>query len=203
MEDRDRFVDELLDSALAHHRDAEPRAGLEGRILAHVRAAASERDTGRKVWKLWVAAAATAAVVVFVAIHVARPPHSPSIQTPQAGNTVSAPAPKETLTAISGAVPKTAPSPRLVEPKRTAQRESKPPRRVETHQWPSQFPTPAPLSDEQKALVQYVRQTPPQVLATPILKADFTVQRVKIKPLDIPSLEIRPFALGPVEEEVQ
>ena len=42
MEDKDRFIDELLDSALAQQPRAEPRAGFEGRILERVRATAGE-----------------------------------------------------------------------------------------------------------------------------------------------------------------
>jgi acyl-CoA synthetase (AMP-forming)/AMP-acid ligase II len=200
--DNDRFIDELLDSALTQQRRAEPGSRLEGRILAHVRTA-SERNAGRKTWELWLAAAATAAIVVFFAIHLANRSQSPVRKTSQASNAVPVPSPTETLKANSEPAPAAADATKVVEPKQAARRERKTLRRAEAHHWPSQFPTPAPLTAEQRALVQYVRETPPQVLAAPILKADFTVHRVKIKPLDIPSLEIRPFALGPVEEEVQ
>ncbi|MGE0128328.1 MAG: hypothetical protein AB7U82_09635 [Blastocatellales bacterium] len=36
-DNRDRFVEELLDAALASHHSAEPRAGLEERVLANLR----------------------------------------------------------------------------------------------------------------------------------------------------------------------
>ena len=202
MEDNDRFVDELLDSALAHHRDAEPRAGLEGRILAHVRTA-SQESSRKKARKLWLAAAATAAVVVLVAIHVANRSHSPVPQTSQTANAVTAAPPKEALKANVEPTPAARPAAKVIEPKPSARRETKPSRRIETHHWPSQFPTPAPLSPEEKALVQYVRNTPPQVLAEPILKPDFTVQRVEVKPLEIPPLEIKPLTLEPGHEEMQ
>jgi hypothetical protein len=202
MEDKDRFVDELLDSALAQQRRAEPRAGLEGRILERVRAARSVRASSRKRWIVEPALAA-ASVVLIGAIYVVRRPHSPPVQTPPNSNAVSAPAPAETLTASSGATPNADTSPRVAEAKRTVRHERKPARRVQEHHWPSQFPTPAPLSPEEKALVRYVRETPPQVLAQPIFKAGLTVQRVEIKPLKIAPLEIPPLAVGSTGEEIQ
>jgi hypothetical protein len=36
-DNRDRFLEELLDAALASHHGAEPRAGLEERVLANLR----------------------------------------------------------------------------------------------------------------------------------------------------------------------
>ena len=107
MEDKNRFVDELLDSALLQHRAAQPRPGLEGRILERVRATAGEEIARAKAWKLRIAAAATVAVVMmFVAIRVARRPYSPAVQTSKANKTVPAPAPKEILAANSGTTPK-------------------------------------------------------------------------------------------------
>jgi hypothetical protein len=203
MGNKDRFVDELLNSALAHKRGAEPRPGLEGRILERVRAAAGEQSTGGKVWKLWVAAATAAVVIMFVAIRVAHHSHRPVPQTSQAANAVPATSPRETLKANAEPTPAAGPATKVAQPKRIARHESKPSHRVEAHHWPSQFPTPAPLSDEEKALIRYVQETPPQVLAEPILKAELTVQHVQITPLDIPPLEIRPLSLRPAGEEVQ
>jgi hypothetical protein len=191
MGDKNKFVDELLDSALAQQRAEEPRAGLEARILGHVCAAAGEREARTKVWKLWIAAAATAVVVTFVAIYVANRSHRPAVETSRAVNTVPSTSPKEILTANSGATPNARAAPSVHEPKLTARRERKPLRHIEAHHWPAQFPTPAPLTEEQRALVQYVRETPRQVLAEPILKAELTVQHVEIKPLEIPPLEIQ------------
>ena len=200
MEDKNRFVDHLLDSALANQRGAEPRAGFEGRILARVRAAS--RQSRRKVF--WLASAATAsAVLVFVGIYVARRSHQPAVQPSQTANAVPAPSPGETLTANSEAAPKASPATSVIEPKRIARHQGKPSRQFETHHWPSQFPTPAPLTPEQKALVRYVQETPPQVLEQPIFKAEITVQHVEIKPLEIPSVEIKPLALGTTREDIQ
>src|SRR5690242_21007671 len=201
MEDKGRFVDQLLDSALAHRRAAEPRPGLEGRILERVRATAGEEIAGAKAWKLWIAAAATVVVVVFVAIRVANRLHSPAFETSHSANVVPPASPRDTLAANSGTAPRAGNATTMVEPKRTARRDSTRSRRVKAHHWPSQFPTQAPLTAEQKALVRYVQKTPPRVLAEPILKAEFTVQPLEITPLTIPPLKIKPMAAGPAGEE--
>ncbi len=203
MEDKDRFVNELLDSALAQQRAAKPRPGLEGRILQRVHATASERSHGRKTWRLWAAAAATAVVAVLIAIRVANRPHNPAPQISQAGNAVSAVSPTETLKAISKPSPATRPATKVVEPKRTARNEGKSSRRVETHHWPSQFPTPAPLSPEEKVLVRYVQETPPEVLAASLFPQLLESQPTEIKPVKISPIEIQPLTVRTPGEELQ
>ena len=200
MQDKDQFIDELLDSALAHQPGAEPRAGIEGRILSHVRAATKQSSRTR----LWLASAATAAaLVMFLAIFVERRSHQPAVQSPQVSKAAPLIQPKETLSAKIEPAPKAGTAPTSIATKRTAHRDRKPSHGVEARHWPSQFPTPAPLSPEEKTLVQYVRETPSQILAEPILKAEFTVQHVEIKPLEIPPLEIKPLTEVPAKEEIQ
>lgn len=211
MKDRERFVDQLLDSALARERAAEPRPGLEARLLERVRATAGKEITAAKTRKLWIAAAATAAVFMALAvIRVANRAHSPAVESSQAANVIPSTSPEHKLTANSGTTPKVVGAAPVLEPTRSAHRENKPSprakelsRQVEAHHWPSQFPTPAPLTAEEKALVQYVRETPPKVLAEPILKAELTIQPVEIKPLETPPLEMKPLALGTGHQEMQ
>jgi hypothetical protein len=200
MQDKNQFVDELLDSALAHQPGAEPRAGFEGRILARVHAAS--RQSSHK--GLWVAVTATAAAAVMIAvIYVARLPHGAVVETSQAVNAVPAPSPSEKLTANAEAAPKASPATTVIEPKRSTHRQSKPLRQVEAHHWPSQFPTPAPLTTEQKALVRYIQETPPHVLAASLFKEQSADQPVEIKPLKIAPLEIGPLAVKSPEREIQ
>ncbi|TAM84741.1 MAG: hypothetical protein EPN47_01100 [Acidobacteria bacterium] len=204
MGNKDRFVDELLDSALANQRAAAVRPGIEARIMDRVRAAAGDEIAAGTAWKLWVAAAATIAVVMMIAvIRLANRSHGPAGETSQAVNAVSSTSRKETLAANSGANPKAGTATTALKLAQIEHPVRKSSRQAEAHYWPAQFPTPAPLTAEQKALVQYVRETPPQVLAEPILKAELTVQHVEIKPLEIPPLEIQPLALGAGHEEMQ
>lgn len=62
-EERERMVDRLLNEALAPH-EVEPRAGLEQRILANLRAQPEPRPWWRWMW----APAAVAAVVLLVIV---------------------------------------------------------------------------------------------------------------------------------------
>ena len=201
MEDKNRFIDQLLDSALAHQRGAEPRAGFEARIVESVRAAGRERARAGERWtrpvKLWVAIAATAAVIVaFAAIHVTNRPQSPAVQTSRVSHAVPAPPANERLTANSETTPQPGTTTVIEQSRRIVNHERKTSRRIKAVHWPSQFPSPAPLSNEQKALLQYVRDTPPEVLAKPLLKKDWTTQRVQLEPLQITPLEVSPLAAG-------
>jgi len=69
----ERFVDELLDSALAQYAQAEPRPGLEGRLLARLR---SEPDPAAFGWR-WLPMAAAAAVVFAAVLYFAGSRESP------------------------------------------------------------------------------------------------------------------------------
>lgn len=200
MNDKERFVDKLLNASMVRRQGAEPRAGLEGRILERVHTAAE--CTSRKA--LWIAGAATAAALVMaVAVYVARQPQSPVVRTSQAVNTVPSPSPERSMAANSEPVPKSGNAETPVQPTRIAKREAGLQQRVAAHRWPSQFPTPAPLSPEEKALVRYVQETPPKVLAASLFEKQFLDQPVEIKPLKIAPLEIQPLSVGAAKEELQ
>jgi hypothetical protein len=201
MNDKERFVDELLNSALARRQGAEPRAGLESRILERVHTA-GERSARRA---LWISCAATAAAVVMLAvIYMSRRPQGASaIVASHAAIPVLAPPPERSMAANSEPVSKSGTSEIAVQPRRTARREARPRQRIATHRWPSQFPTPAPLSPEEKALVRYVQETPPQVLAASLFEKQFLDQPVEIKPLKIAPLEIQPLSVGAAKENLQ
>ncbi len=204
MRDKERLVDELLDSALAHGRPAQPRPGLEARILERARATAVEEITRGKAWKLWIAAAAMVAVVMFVAIRVANRSHGPAAEPSQTAGAVPAAPVEQILTANSGTAPDPGSGAYVIEPKQIAHRDSTRSRRVEAHHhWPSQFPTPAPLTPEQKALVQYVRATPPKVLAASLFPHLSASQATEIKPVQFSSIQIQPLTVIKPGEELQ
>src|SRR5262249_19883346 len=76
--DQDREIDKLLDSLLSEYSSAEPRPGLETRILANLKAAAATMSSRRwNVQWLW-AGAALAAVVLFAALLIGRHRSVPS-----------------------------------------------------------------------------------------------------------------------------
>jgi hypothetical protein len=203
MEDKNLFIDELLNSALARQK-AEPRPGLEARILERTRTDASRQASKNGLWKFWVAVTAAAAVVMMITgIHMVNRSHSPAAQKSRVSNAVPPPPPQETLTARTGTIAQLAGTTVTTKPKRTTRHEGRPTRLMEAEHWPSQFPSPAPLTSEQKALVQYVRNTPPQVLATSPFKEQSADQPLEIKPLKIAPVEILPLTTSTTEEEFQ
>ncbi len=204
MENNNKFVEKLLDSALLHRTKPEPAPGLEARILERVRADAGEQSDRKKLWKFWVAAvAAGAAVAMITMIYVANRSHSPAANTTQAGNAVPAPAPGEKPAANTEATLQPRSKGVVAAPMQAARHERKPTHRAETPHWPSQFPTPAPLSPEEKALIQYVRDTPPQDLAASYPQQEAESESFEIKPLEIAPLDIPPLSAASTQQVSQ
>ena len=201
MEDKDRFIDELLDAALARQHNAEPQAGVETRILERVRTSATGQSSRRRAWVVVTAVAAAAFLVVMV--RVANRSHSPAVQTPQISKVVPSPQPNERLAASSETARQPGSRRAITTTERTEHHQRKTSGRTVARHWPSQFPTPTPLSPEERALVRYVQETPPQVLAASLFKEQSVEQPLEIKPLKIVPLEIRPLSLGSKQEEMQ
>jgi hypothetical protein len=152
---KDKQMDEMLDSLLANYSSAEPRPGLENRILAHLRAAA-EKKASEGWWKLkwfWVGAVAAAIIIAALLIngrqHVATPTNvvvknsqpvlHPEIQpnVPVAGREIAK-------------IHRRKPSqPTLLQNATLA-----------LNQRPAVFPTPTPLSEQEKLLLRYLAGTP-------------------------------------------
>src|SRR5690242_9092123 len=97
--EKEKQMDDMLDSLLANYSSAEPRPGLETRIMANLKLEnprdAKGREAGRGWWGLkwmWAAAAVAALIVGGVLIigkrHVAPPTHTvvqtvqPAVQQP-------------------------------------------------------------------------------------------------------------------------
>lgn len=69
MDKNDKQFDELLDNALTDYSNVEPRAGLEGRILANLATAEPENKSWFRWWQLiGFASVAVIALVIFFAI---------------------------------------------------------------------------------------------------------------------------------------
>lgn len=155
-QEKDKQIDEMLDSLLASYSSAEPRPGLESRILANLRDAEG-REASHGWWSfkwLWAGVALAALIVAGVLIggkrHVAPPPRT-MVQTVQPA--VQPPAVQSSVPAAVGARPahyrhKTlAPGP----PQNTT---------LALSQRPAVFPTPTPLSEQERLLLQYYSGTP-------------------------------------------
>jgi hypothetical protein len=168
-ERRGRFVDDLLDASLRRYRSGEPRLGLENRILAGVRTRSAERQRGTWIWGLAGVAAAVcmAAIVIYISRRQPAPARAPSpVATRQ-------PAPPVVVRQ------EVAP---ILRPTRHVRRAAAAPRR------PEQFPTPAPLSEQEKLLLLYVSEAPQAELEAPIIP--------NLEPLRVAGLRIAPIEIG-------
>jgi len=184
MDDKEkRFVDELLDASLRHYAGGDPRPGLEGRVLAGVRA--RQRAARRRA--AWAWALGMAAVTVVVTLLVIAWPRHQSAPTPL---TAKAPA-NPSAPAIAKIAPPEQP-PVLHRPRRPAA-----PTIADMR--PQQFPTPRPLSEQEKLLLVYV-QSLQGSSATPAPDADRDSEHdLEIPPLTITAIKIEP--LAPPESE--
>jgi hypothetical protein len=144
-------LDRSLDAALAKYASAEPRAGLEERILANLRAA--DAAAKHRSWWTWGFAALAAVILVagMIAWRSARPVHPPIATHPS--TTQQAPA-----------------RPEWANRERTAPQKKLAARRVTRHH-PRQetvaanpklevFPSPLPLSEQERLLEIYVSNNP-------------------------------------------
>jgi hypothetical protein len=152
-------LDRELDAALAKYAAVEPRTGLEGRILANLRA--EQEHAAERSWRRWPAVAALAAVIVVIlsmawrsekpAQHTAAKHPSPTTQTNQEVPT------QVTNDSRSGSNrPREARPGRRLKPRAL----SDPATIVVPAPKLDQFPSPQPLSEQETILTRYVANYP-------------------------------------------
>jgi hypothetical protein len=183
--DLDNLADKLLDTALSYYTSAEPRAGLEARVLAGIRAEGG-RMAARE-WSSWLALAAVAAILLVGAMMFTK-------RTSDITNTPSA--------SRREVVAKTTPEGNIAIARSSLPVQMATPRKVKISRQPhhvgidiaadprlEQFPSPRPLSREEQLLLAYVRDTPPEQLAVAASEAARNADYLQIKDLEISPLE--------------
>ena len=178
-EKTDQFVDELLDASLKQYGGEEPRAGLEMRLLAGVRSRRRAATRRRLMWALAVCAGALAAVALVV--HSAHSPIRHRLTT------AYGPRPAAKSVANPGGADSRILSPRLVPGSKEKPRTAKP--AVRATRRPEQFPTPMPLTEQEKLLLTYFSKTGKPDLHAETNKAD---EAAEISNINVAPLEIEP-----------
>jgi len=144
--------DRGLDAALAKYAAVEPRTGLEERVLANLR---GEREQlGTRSWWAWIAVGALAAVVVVVAAMLSwrhanyAGKHDSPTEAPRVAGTQVV-----RNSEMNGTAPRT---------RTLGKRSSVHLRRTENAAGPKLdvFPSPLPMSEQEKMLASYVSEYP-------------------------------------------
>jgi len=178
--ERDPFVDQLLDASLARYAEVEPRPGLEERLLAGVRA-----EPPRPLWWRWAWLPATAGAVVLIVAGaiVLSERREPVRLAPPVARTAEAPAPPAPAPSPKETVPAARVKATPLAPRSATVLLAALPRREE-------FPSTAPLSEQERLLLRYVQGTPREELLAAGL-------RDPLAPLLIEPLVIPPLPPGP------
>jgi hypothetical protein len=187
MDDKEkRFVDELLAASLRHYAGPEPRPGLEDRVLAGVRA----RQQAARRRMAWAWAVGMAAVAAMVTLLVMEWPRHQPLPLPVAAKTPTGLSTPSVAKVVS---PEQPPLPHR--PRRPAEAS-----RVDMR--PQQFPTPRPLSEQEKLLLAYM-QSLQESSAAPASDADQdSAHDLEIPPLSIAAIKIEPLPpLGSGDEQ--
>ena len=172
--DKERIVNGWLETSLKQYGEAEPRPGLENRVLATLRAEREQTNTSS--WRWWPAVVAVGAILAIAAgVFLARsnryhiqPPIAKELIAPvEVRQTDATPASKRHI--IQAANQK----PHAGAPRRGLQTipESTPPRL-------EQFPSPEPLSEQEKILARYVRQFPREADLTAKVQTELARQEM-------------------------
>jgi|SRR5579863_1646159 hypothetical protein len=149
-------LDHELDSALRKYTSVEPRAGLENRILANLQAERG-RAPHRAWWRWsiapWALALAAAVIVATLALR------SSTQRTPVIADHPSAPTPsaKQPRPQLASNGPEAGMHPPAPIPSR-AIRHANSAAVADAHPKLNQFPSPHPLSEQEKILADYVAQ---------------------------------------------
>src|SRR4029077_10641350 len=157
---KDKQLDEMLDSLLATYSSAEPRPGLETRILANVSGEAEK--TGSAAWWnfkwVWAGAAVAAAIVVAALLigghRRTSPPERAIVQTQQ---------PSHRQPEVTHSLPPEPASSGGQRPKSRVPSQSQD-AALARSQRPGVFPTPTPLSEQEQLLWRYFAGRPREEL---------------------------------------
>jgi hypothetical protein len=167
--------DGLLNDALREVREAEPRMGLEGRVLAGVRTGAEER---RFVWWKW---AAVAAMVVLIVLGIAVRRGSKVDVVRKGPERVVVPE-KKVEEAGKVEAPKVTREVKVRRVARARPRKKAEPVLVATTRLP--FPAPSPLTEEEKALQRWASRKPDVLVKLNEVREETTEKPITISPIE-------------------
>ena len=191
---QDQFMDDLLEASLKRHGGEEPRAGLEMRILAGIR---SRERAARRRGLAWAGAACAGVLAgVILALHFARAPSR------QPAPSASLPRPTTKPLASSASADSRLWSPRLARGPKQKLRAPRPEGQVARLARPQQFPSPMPLTQQEKLLLAYFdKATEPDFVVGTNQANEAAASDLEIPGIKIADLEIKPLVESESEQE--
>ncbi len=180
----ERIADRWLDGALKQYGKAEPRAGVEGRVLANLRVEKEHLVDRRNWWPALAAVAAIAMVVGMIFLGRERPDAKKEIAT------IRAPVIRPTQSSV---LSERKPNMQVISEAsvtRKSARRRQPSRAAETREPRlQQFPAPRPLSEQEKMLASYVVERPQEAAQmaqaqAALLRRDLAEFEKQYKPQD-------------------
>lgn len=175
-EEKDKQMDEMLDALLAAYSSAEPRPGLETRILAGLRDA-SGREASPTSWNfrwLWAGAAVAAVVLVFVALvfRTVEKPHPLKTATHDRDAQQRDQASKPALASSFAPAATRRATVQRSAGKREGQNANRQDAEAAIASRPAIFPTPVPLSEQERLMFTYLANTPREVVVAQMQRDD-------------------------------
>lgn len=178
-ENQEPLVEKWLDTGLKRYGEAEPRPGLEGRILAGLRTKQARRASPS--WQWWPPLAAIV-IVAAVALSLLTRKPIPTRSVPVA-----------TYSVKTGSAALRQPTVGFRRPNTTAQWQGRR-KRIQRQiapapakPLPEQFPSPRPLSPQEELLLAYVEQVPAEEVAVAADRtrraSDLQIDDIEIAPL--------------------
>jgi hypothetical protein len=165
--DKQMQIDDMLDSLLANYCLAEPRPGLETRILANLREA-EEKEAAHGWWNfkwLWAGVVAAAIIVAAVLIdgrHRVAPPRNVIVKSSPA-----VPHPE-----IQPQTPAVRNETARIHQRKPLASTRLPNATLALNERPANFPTPVPLSEQERLMFTYLENTPREVVIAQIPRND-------------------------------
>ncbi|MFZ0761997.1 MAG: hypothetical protein WAM69_18775 [Candidatus Sulfotelmatobacter sp.] len=162
-------LEQELDAALANFAAGEPRAGIEERILANLRA---EREhASARAWWRRPALGVAAGVVIVAAILLASRSGKPNLVVTGQRPATSAQSDEQTATRLAANEVSSPSHPSALHPSAPLAMKKPARRRIRRSEIVlasgprlDQFPSPRPLSEQEKLLVRYVQQFPKEAI---------------------------------------
>jgi hypothetical protein len=152
--ERERMAEQWLDAAFKRYGEAEPRPGLEGRVLVNLRAA--DGQLGKRVW--WPAVAVVAAIAIGASMFLVKEQGGSQPRAASATQVADSPQSSRGLNRRRAM----APNPEAARRRTVATRERQFHLAKAAEPELEQFPSPQPLSAQEQMLARYVKELPGQ-----------------------------------------